>query len=269
MSALNPYDVLGLGRDASPEQVKAAYRTLARRYHPDQVPDGEKEEAATHFQRITDAYQVLVDPERRARWDAQDALRTMPTPASASPVGVRCAICNETIDAAGTVSFSSTGEPCHPECLTAHRPEPAIQRPRHAPRAVGRKNDVTQDKRRLFLVMAILAVVLPLVVVFWNAESILEEAQRVGEQRKSPAQLIVDQFEGNPEPREAPQKGNDGNGDHPPLPPNKAKAKPLPSQPSGPKPGPMGNVGRLGGPKDESSNSGPNPAQQGLAGQGQ
>jgi len=269
MSGLNPYDVLGLGRDTSPEQVKAAYRTLARRYHPDQVPDDEKGDAAVHFQRITDAYQVLVDPERRARWDVQDALRTVPTPAPPASVGVRCAVCGDFIDAAGTVSFSSTGEPCHPDCLTAHRPEPAIQRPRHAPRAVGRKNADTQDIRRMFLVMAILAVVLPLVVVFCNAESILEDAQRLGEQWNSPAQSIVDQLVGNQEPPEKDKRRSYENGNGPPRPDNRAKEQPLTGSPSGHKSGPPDNEANPSDPKVNAGKPGEIQAQQNVAGQGQ
>jgi len=61
------YDVLGVGRDASPEQVKRAYRKKALQYHPDRNPDDD--EAAQKFKAAAEAYEVLMDPEKRARYD--------------------------------------------------------------------------------------------------------------------------------------------------------------------------------------------------------
>ncbi len=61
------YDVLGLARDASQRDIKAAYRRLARQYHPDvnrADPDAEE-----RFKQIGEAYAVLSDPEKRARYD--------------------------------------------------------------------------------------------------------------------------------------------------------------------------------------------------------
>jgi len=63
------YAVLGLGRDATTEEVKAVYRQLARTFHPHANVDAAKAEdfaAAEHFKKITEAYTVLSDPEKRA-----------------------------------------------------------------------------------------------------------------------------------------------------------------------------------------------------------
>jgi len=66
------YAVLGLGRDATTEEVKAVYRQLARTFHPDANVEATKAEdfaAAEHFKKITEAYTVLSDPEKRALYD--------------------------------------------------------------------------------------------------------------------------------------------------------------------------------------------------------
>jgi hypothetical protein len=59
------YAVLGLRRDATPAEIKQAYYKLALIHHPDKNPGGE-----LAFQEISEAYQVLSDPKKRARWDA-------------------------------------------------------------------------------------------------------------------------------------------------------------------------------------------------------
>jgi curved DNA-binding protein len=60
------YELLGVGRDASEEDVRRAYRTLARRYHPDVSSEDGAEE---RFKEISEAYEVLRDPEKRQRYD--------------------------------------------------------------------------------------------------------------------------------------------------------------------------------------------------------
>jgi curved DNA-binding protein CbpA len=63
----DPYAVLGLARGATPEEIKAVYRQLARTFHPDVSREPGAEE---RFKAITHAFLLLSDPERRARWDA-------------------------------------------------------------------------------------------------------------------------------------------------------------------------------------------------------
>ena len=61
------YATLGVGRDASQDDIKRAYRRLAKELHPDLNPD--KPEVAERFKQVTAAYDILSDPERRGRYD--------------------------------------------------------------------------------------------------------------------------------------------------------------------------------------------------------
>lgn len=60
------YDTLGIDRKATPDEIKRAYRRLARKYHPDvsKEPDAE-----TRFKEMKEAYEVLKDPEKKAAYD--------------------------------------------------------------------------------------------------------------------------------------------------------------------------------------------------------
>jgi DnaJ-class molecular chaperone len=65
--ANNPYDVLGVKPDATQDQIRAAYRKLAKELHPDLNP-GDRE-AEEKFKTVSVAYDLLGDPEKRARFD--------------------------------------------------------------------------------------------------------------------------------------------------------------------------------------------------------
>ena len=60
------YDILGVSRDADKEEIKRAYRRLARKYHPDVNKEPGAEE---RFKEINRAYEILSEPETRARYD--------------------------------------------------------------------------------------------------------------------------------------------------------------------------------------------------------
>lgn len=60
------YEIMGLQRNASPQEVKQAYRKLARKYHPDVSKEADAEE---RFKELGEAYEVLKDPEKRRQYD--------------------------------------------------------------------------------------------------------------------------------------------------------------------------------------------------------
>ena len=61
------YEVLGVNKDASAEEIKKAYRKAAMKYHPDRNP-GDKE-AEAKFKEVGEAYEVLSDDSKRQRYD--------------------------------------------------------------------------------------------------------------------------------------------------------------------------------------------------------
>src|SRR5919205_2149090 len=61
------YEILGVPRTASEDEIKKAFRKLARKYHPDVAKD--KKEAESKFKEINEAYEVLGDPDKRKKYD--------------------------------------------------------------------------------------------------------------------------------------------------------------------------------------------------------
>ncbi|XP_015758818.1 PREDICTED: dnaJ homolog subfamily B member 6-B-like [Acropora digitifera] len=62
------YDVLGVPKNSSDQDIKKAYRKLALKWHPDKNPDN-KQQAEENFKEISEAYDVLSDPEKRQVYD--------------------------------------------------------------------------------------------------------------------------------------------------------------------------------------------------------
>ena len=63
----DPYDVLGVAKNASAKDIKSAFRRLAKTYHPDQNPDDPK--AKDRFAEVNQAYEVVGDETKRGQFD--------------------------------------------------------------------------------------------------------------------------------------------------------------------------------------------------------
>src|ERR1700712_1855112 len=68
MAFIDYYSILGVDKNATEDDIKKAYRKLARKYHPDLNPNDK--EAKAKFQQINEANEVLSDPENRKKYDS-------------------------------------------------------------------------------------------------------------------------------------------------------------------------------------------------------
>lgn len=67
------YQTLGVDRSASADEIKRAYRGLAKEWHPDRHPEDQREAVEQKFKAIAEAHEVLSDPQKRARYDSLGA----------------------------------------------------------------------------------------------------------------------------------------------------------------------------------------------------
>jgi DnaJ-class molecular chaperone len=105
------YKILGVSRSASAEEIKKAYRRLARKYHPDVNPGDKTAEA--RFKEINEAYEVLSDPEKRQKydtlgpnWQEQFGYGGAPRPRSGAGTGTRPPTGNAPFDWTDPTGFS-------------------------------------------------------------------------------------------------------------------------------------------------------------------
>jgi molecular chaperone DnaJ len=111
------YLLLGVQREASEGDIKRAYRRLARRLHPDINP-GDRE-AAIRFRQVLEAYETLIDPDRRRRYDAGQVAPM--APAAASSFGFTGFDFSARVHAERTTTFGDLFEE-----VFARRPDPRV-----------------------------------------------------------------------------------------------------------------------------------------------
>lgn len=131
----NYYQILGVVCTATPKEVEAAFRNLARKWHPDVCSD--VRQAAANFKRIAEAYEVLGDPEKRRHYDEAERRRRrhdVPTPRSyhraagrpepASPFGMDAFF--DVFSGFQSILESFVGSEWAPKTRTALDPHPEL-----------------------------------------------------------------------------------------------------------------------------------------------
>src|SRR3954471_21360226 len=85
MAKRDYYEVLGVNKDASEDEIKKSYRKLAMKHHPDRNPDNPK--AEEHFKEAKEAYEILTDANKRAAYDHYDRAGIGPNTAAGVGAG--------------------------------------------------------------------------------------------------------------------------------------------------------------------------------------
>src|SRR3977135_1098216 len=85
MAKRDYYEVLGVNKDASEDEIKKSYRKLAMKWHPDRNPDNPK--AEEHFKEAKEAYEMLSDPNKRAAYDQYGHAGVDPSAAAGAGAG--------------------------------------------------------------------------------------------------------------------------------------------------------------------------------------
>ena len=106
-SSTSLYELLGIPMSANGNEIRAAYRRLARTCHPDVVSSNEKEMSANQFMKIHAAYSTLSDPDKRADYDRDLYRRNRPFHSSALTSATMAAAAAAAEAVASSSGFSS------------------------------------------------------------------------------------------------------------------------------------------------------------------
>lgn len=139
-SVTDPYECLGLKPEADPDEIRLAYRKLARQFHPDRFSDASpNDQRAAHerMQEINQAFAVLTDPAERKRFERQQRLRERRNATNGRQSDHAGPASKDAADT-GRVRFDTRSRPSRPS--SAEKDKPASRRAwRAEPRPAGLK----------------------------------------------------------------------------------------------------------------------------------